>query len=122
VIADRRNVRMLEHQQRVATVRLERQRRAGEKLARELAQVTLTVSARAGQEGRLFGSVTNMDVERLLRDRGFAVERRRILLEEPIKAVGTYTVSIQVSRDLQTAITVIVDAEAGATPPEAAGD
>jgi len=70
------------------------------------------VTARAGEEGRLFGSVTNMDIERLLRDRGFAIERRRVLLEAPIKTLGTYTVSIQVGRDLQTAITVTVEPEA----------
>ena len=111
IVADRRSVRLLEHEKRVALVKLERQRKAGEALAQQLARVTLTVKARAGDEGRLFGSVTNMDLERLLSDRGFSVERRRILLDVPIKVVGTYTVSIQIARDLQTAISVIVEAE-----------
>lgn len=111
VVADRRNVRVLEHQQRVANIKLQRQRKAGEALAQQLSQVTVSVTARAGEEGKLFGSVTNMDIERLLTERGFTVERRKILLDDPIKAIGTYTVPIQVARDLQTAITVTVEPE-----------
>jgi large subunit ribosomal protein L9 len=109
IVADRRNLRVLDHQKRVAGVKLERQRKASEVMARQLAQVTLVVKARAGEEGRLFGSVTNMDLERLLRDRGFDISRRKILLEDPIKAVGNYTVAIQVARDMQAAISVTVE-------------
>ena len=111
IVADRRSVRLLEHEKRVALVKLERQRKAGEALAQQLAKVMLTVKARAGEEGRLFGSVTNMDLERLLAERGFNVERRRILLADAIKALGTYTVPIQIARDLQTAISVVVESE-----------
>jgi large subunit ribosomal protein L9 len=111
VAADSRNLRVLEHQRRVAAQRLERQRKAGQSLAQRLAAVTVRIAARAGEEGRLFGSVTNMDIERLLREQGFSVERRRILLEDPIKSVGTYTVTVQVARDLETAITVVVEPE-----------
>jgi ribosomal protein L9 len=50
-----------------------------------------------------------MDLERLLRDRGFDISRRKILLEDPIKAVGNYTVAIQVTRDMQAAISVTVE-------------
>jgi large subunit ribosomal protein L9 len=111
IVADRRNLRVLEHQKRVAAVKFDRQRRASEVLARQLAQVMLVVKARVGEEGRLFGSVTNMDLERLLSDRGFAISRRKILLEDPIKNVGSYTVASQVARDLQAAISVTVEAE-----------
>ena len=112
VEASRRNLGIVEHQRRLVAAKVERQRKIGETLAQKLAAVALTVTARAGEEGRLFGSVTNMDIERLLRDRGFTIERRRILLDSPIKTLGTYTVPIQVARDLQTAITVSVEPEA----------
>jgi len=112
VEANRRNIGIVEHQRRLVAAKVERQRKVGETLAQQLAAVTLTVAARAGEEGRLFGSVTNMDIERLLREKGFSIERRRILLEAPIKTLGTYTVPIQVARDLQTAITVTVEPEA----------
>lgn len=112
VEANRKNKRVLEHQQRVVAAKVERLRKEGEALAQQLAGVHLTVRARAGEEGRLFGSVTNMEIERLLRERRFDIDRRRILLEEPIKSLGTHTVTIQVARDLETAITVTVEAEA----------
>ena len=76
VEANRRNVRILEHQQRLVGAKLERERKEGESLAKRLATVALTVKARAGEEGRLFGSVTNMDLEKLLQDEGFKIERR----------------------------------------------
>jgi large subunit ribosomal protein L9 len=111
IVADRRNLRVLDHQKRVAAVKFERQRKASEVMAGQLAQVTLVVKARVGEEGRLFGSVTNMDLERLLRERGFEISRRKILLEDPIKAVGNYTVAIQITRDMQAAISVTVEPE-----------
>lgn len=111
IVADRRNLQVLEHQKRLAAVKFDRERKAGEGMARQLAQVTLVVKARAGEEGRLFGSVTNMDIERLLHDRGFVVSRRKILLDDPIKAIGTYAVTIQIARDVQAAVTVTVEAE-----------
>jgi large subunit ribosomal protein L9 len=73
--------------------------------------LTVTVRARAGDEGRLFGSVTNIDVERLLAAKGHTVDRRRILLDEPIKQLGTFPVAVQVGRDIRATIQVIVEAE-----------
>jgi large subunit ribosomal protein L9 len=109
LVANRRNVRALEHQQRVVGAKLERQRKQGEALAQQLASVTVRIKARAGEEGRLFGSVTNMDIERALRERGYDIDRRRILLDEPIKTLGTSTITIQLARDLQAAITLTVE-------------
>jgi large subunit ribosomal protein L9 len=71
----------------------------------------VTVRARAGDEGRLFGSVTNLDLERLLAAKGFPVERRRILLEEPIKQLGTFPVAVLVGRGIRATIQVVVEAE-----------
>ena len=109
LVANRRNVRVLEHQQRVVGAKLARQRKQGEALAQQLASVTVSIKARAGEEGRLFGSVTNMDIERALRERGYDIDRRRILLDEPIKTLGTSTITIQLARDLQAAITLTVE-------------
>jgi large subunit ribosomal protein L9 len=114
VVANRRTLHVLEHQQRVVAAKADRLRKQGEALAQQLAAVKITVTARAGEEGRLFGSVTNIDIERVLRQRGFAIERRRILLEEPIKALGTFTVPVQVAPALQATITVTVEPEVSA--------
>jgi large subunit ribosomal protein L9 len=109
LVANRRNLRALEHQQRIVAAKVDRQRKLGQALAQQLASVTVTIRARAGEEGRLFGSVTNMDIERALRERGYDIDRRRILLDEPIKALGTSTITIQLARDLQAAITLTVE-------------
>jgi large subunit ribosomal protein L9 len=111
VEANRKNVAELEHQKRVIAAKAERDRKAAEGAAAKLEGLAVTVRARAGEEGRLFGSVTNLDVERLLSAKGFAVERRRILLEEPIKQLGTFPVVIQMARDVRATIQVVVEAE-----------
>jgi large subunit ribosomal protein L9 len=111
VEASRKNVTALDHQKRVIGAKADRDRKTAEGAAAKLDGVTITVLARAGEEGRLFGSVTNLDVERLLAAKGFQVERRRILLEEPIKQLGTFPVVIQIGRDVRATVQVVVEAE-----------
>lgn len=111
VEASRKNVSELEHQKRVIAVKGERDRKAAEGVASRLEGLTVNVKARAGEEGRLFGSVTNLDVERLLAAKGYVVERRRILLEEPLKQLGTFPVAIQLGRGVKATINVVVESE-----------
>jgi len=111
VVADRRNVRVLDHQKRLASDKRERDRRKAETAAQKLSSLRLRIKARAGEEGKLFGSVTNLDVERALSDQGFSVERRRIRLEEPIKSLGEHVVPIHLGVGVDTQVTVIVEPE-----------
>ena len=111
VEANRKNLHVLEHQKRVIGAKAERERKAAEGVAKKLDGLKLTVQARAGEEGRLFGSVTNLDLERLLADKGHQVDRRRIELAEPIKQLGTYPVVIQVGRDVRATVELTVVAE-----------
>jgi len=111
VEASPKNLRVLEHQKRVITAKADREHKSAEASAKRLEGLQLTVRARAGEEGRLFGSVTNMDVERLLADKGFQVERRRIVLDEPIKQVGTYPITVQVGRAVRATVQLTIEAE-----------
>jgi large subunit ribosomal protein L9 len=111
VEANRKNLNVLEHHKRVITVKAEREHKAAQGVAGKIDGVTITVKARVGEEGRLFGSVTNLDLERLLAAKGLVVERRRILLDEPIKQLGTYPVAIQVGRSIRATIQVVVEAD-----------
>ena len=111
VMADKRNVRTLEHQKRVVADKREHDRRQAETVAQRLSSLRLTVKARAGEEGKLFGSVTNIDVERALAAAGFQVERRRIRLDDPIKSIGEHAVPIHLSTGVTTQVTVVVEAE-----------
>lgn len=109
VVADRRNRRLLEHEQRVAAIKFDRQKRASESLAQRLTQLRLVVKMRAGEEGKLFGSVTNLDIERLLAAQGITVERRRIRLEDPIKTLGEHTVPVHLPAGVVAHLTVVVE-------------
>ncbi len=112
VEANPKNLRMLEHHKRVIAAKADREHKSAEASAKRLDGLALTVRARVGEEGRLFGSVTNMDVERLLAEKGFHVERRRIALEEPIKQVGTYPITVQVGRAVRATVQLTVEPEA----------
>jgi large subunit ribosomal protein L9 len=109
-VADKRNVHVLEHQKRVVADKRERDRRHAESEAQKLTSLRLTLKARAGEEGKLFGSVTNIDIERALGDAGFTVERRRIRLDEPIKSIGEHTVPIHLTTGVVAQVTVVVEA------------
>ena len=111
VEANPKNLRVLEHQKRVIAVKAAREHKHAEGIAGRLNGLRLTVRARAGEEGRLFGSVTNIDVERLLAEQGFQVERRRIALAEPIKQLGTFPIAIQVGREVRATVELTVEAE-----------
>jgi large subunit ribosomal protein L9 len=112
VDASHRNLSKLEHEKRVLGAKADRQRQAAEGVKSKLDGLTLTVRALAGETGRLFGSVTNLDIERLLAERGFIMDRRRILLSDPIKDLGTHAVVVQIGGGVRATIQVIVEADA----------
>jgi len=111
VIADRSNLGVLEHQKRVVGAKRDRDRKQAESLAQRLTSMRVTIKARAGEEGKLFGSVTNQDIEKALADQGFTVERRRIRLDEPIKTLGEHLVPVHLSTGVNAHVTVVVAAE-----------
>jgi large subunit ribosomal protein L9 len=83
-------------------------RGSASELAKRLEEVQLTFSARVGEEGKLFGSVTSADIAEQLAAQGFAVERRLIDLHEPIKALGVYRVPVRLHADVKPEIRVWV--------------
>jgi large subunit ribosomal protein L9 len=87
----------------------ENERRASAQgVAEKLEQVSLTFSARVGEEGKLFGSVTATDIAQQLETQGFHVEKRQIDLHEPIKALGVYRVPVRLHADVKPEIRVWV--------------
>lgn len=112
VAATEASVRELEHQKRVIAEKVarERKRLEGEK-ARFEGQV-VEIAAQAGEEGRLFGSVTAAMIAEKLAERGLEVDRRRIALDDPIKELGEHPVVLKLHREIQATITVKVTAAA----------
>ena len=83
-------------------------RDAAQEMARKLEEVSLTFSARVGEEGKLFGSVTSADIAQQLEAQGLHVEKRQIELHEPIKALGVYRVPVRLHADVHPEIKVWV--------------
>jgi large subunit ribosomal protein L9 len=83
-------------------------RGAAQGIAEKLEQVSLTFSARVGEEGKLFGSVTAADIAQQLEAQGFHLEKRQIDLHEPIKALGVYRVPIRLHADVKPEVRVWV--------------
>lgn len=81
---------------------------AAEKLALELEKVSVTISVQTGEEDKMFGTVTNQMIGDALAEKGFDIDRRKIELDEPIKALGIYTVNIKLHPKVSANIKVWV--------------
>ena len=99
--------RIIAEKSRLESAENERRGSAGE-FAKRLEEVQLTFSARVGEEGKLFGSVTAADIAEQLAAQGLQVDRRLIDLHEPIKALGVYRVPIKLHADVKPEIRVWV--------------
>ncbi len=101
-------VRMLEEEKRQKQQRRHKEKKLAEKLAEELSKVSVTISVSVGEEDKMFGSVTTMDIAEALKKEGHDIDRRKIVLEEPIKALGIYSVPIKVHPEVEANIKVWV--------------
>ena len=97
----------LEAQEKAARDAVER----AQEFADTLNRTVLTLSQQAGEDGRLFGSVTNQDIADAIKDaRGIAVDKRGVHLEEPIKSIGTYQVTVEVAPGVTATVKTMVNA------------
>ena len=112
VEADERNLRAFEHQKRIAMHKREVKKNEALGLKARLEALKLVLTARAGEEGKLFGSVTNIDLERALREQGLNLERRKIVLPEPIKSLGDFTVAVKLDAEVEAGLKITVVAQA----------
>ncbi len=102
------NARKVDAEKHVLRVRETRERQEAEGLAARLAQISTTIVRKVGENETLYGSVTNGDVAEALEKEGFEIDRRRILLEEPIKTVGIYTVPVRLHPEVTAEVKVWV--------------
>jgi len=108
VLANKGNLAILEQERAAIEARREKTRQESESLNKKLSGVNIVIEQRVGQEDRLFGSVTTADIAEKLKDLGFDIDRRRILLDEPIKTAGEKTVNIKTGFQLSTSIVVSI--------------
>ena len=95
VLATPRNVKQLEHQKKVVSDRQSKIVNELAKVKQAIERVSVTITAQAGEEGKLFGSVTAMDLAQALAREGIQVDRKRIVLAEPIRHVGDTEVEVR---------------------------
>lgn len=100
VAANDGNVTLIEVEKKRVAKDQVRLKEEAEALAKELEKISLTISKQSGEEDKLFGSVTNMEIAEALAKENHEIDKRKIILEEPIKALGIYTVPIKIHTEV----------------------
>ena len=110
VEATAKNAKALDHVKRQMAYRKDKALESAKHLAAKLAATSIELLHKAGDEGKLFGSVTNMDIAVSLKEKGFEIDRKAIVLPEPIKQLGEFEVAIKIHPEVAATIKVTVSA------------
>lgn len=108
VTATERNMKILKEENKFQKVREEKGKRQAEALAEELEKISVTAAVAVGEEDRVFGSVTSQSIGELLQEKGYQIDKRKIILDEPIKALGVYTVPIKLHPEVEAKVRIWV--------------
>jgi large subunit ribosomal protein L9 len=108
ILATEKSLKVIEHQKRLVQQRMEKAKKDAEKLGRQIEKLSCTFAKTVGESGKLFGSVTSMDIESYLKENGIKVDRKKIALEEPIKNLGVSNVPIKLHPEVTTHLKVWV--------------
>jgi large subunit ribosomal protein L9 len=102
------NRKHIERERRILELREAEEKSQAEAIAARLATLDLTMARRVGETDQLYGSVTAADIAELLKSKGFEIDRRKLLLPEPIKAIGDHPVPLKLHREVTVPLTVRV--------------
>ena len=105
------NKKWVERERKIAEARDHQERAAAEAVAARLGALEVTITRKTGENDQLYGSVTNADIAELLAAKGFEIDRRKILLPDPIKSLGESTVPVKLHRDVTAQMKVAVKKE-----------
>ena len=108
ILATEKSLKVTEHQKRQVQQRMEKTKKDVEKLGQRIEALSCTFVKTVGESGKLFGSVTSMDIENYLKENGIDVDRKKISLEEPIKNLGMFTVPIKLHSEVTANLKVWV--------------
>jgi large subunit ribosomal protein L9 len=112
VMANEQNVRRLEHEKAVISARQAKLKGTANDQAKKLESVTVRIARKVGEQDKLYGSVTALDIAQGLSAQGLKVDRRHIHLPEPIKSLGSHEIEIRLHREVVAKVKVEVAAEA----------
>jgi len=111
VPATEANRKIVEQERQAALRREAKEKAAAEELAKMLSGLVLSTTQKAGEADQLFGSVTAKDIAELLENQGYQIDRKKILLDHPIKTLGEHKVTLKLHREVSVEITVNVNKE-----------
>ncbi len=108
VEASTKNVKAFEHEKKMIQEMAKKVKTGAAGLGERIASARITIKAKAGEEDKLFGSVTSMDIAEALKAEGIEVDKKRIQLEEPIKRLGEYTIAVKLHPEVTAELNVQV--------------
>ncbi len=111
VVANPKNVREIEHQKKIADAKAAKAKASAEAVAKRLSDTPVVLKRKVGEQDKLYGSVTALDVAEALAARGLQIDRRNIDLADPIKTVGDFEVPVKLHREVVGKAKVKVEAE-----------
>ena len=106
--ASKRNLAIAQEQKQIRKIRMHRELVHFEQLAKKISNTEITIEAQVGDEDKMFGSITNQDIQKSLKDKGIDVDRSAIILDEPIKSLGIYHVKVKVSSEISGDVKIYV--------------
>ena len=108
VRSSKRNIALANERKNTIQAQINREKEANEKLISSLKNIELSIEVEVGEEDRLFGSVTNLDVHKALSEKGINIDKQNINLENPIKSLGVYDIPVKVASSMVQEIKVYV--------------
>ena len=108
VRSSKRNIALAEEQKKTLQKRAERESKVNQELIAQLAKVEVSIEVEVGEEDKMFGSVTNLDIHKALTEKDVKIDRQSILLDQPIKTLGVHNVPIKLSSGEKQEIKVYV--------------
>ncbi len=106
LLADEKNMKLLEYQKKKIEEEAKKKRQDSESIAQRLSEIQLTIKAKAGEDQRLFGSVTSKDIAEALEKEGILIDKKQINILEPIKRVGEYEVEVKLPANVVAKVKV----------------
>ena len=103
-----KNLKLLEKEIKLWQKKAEKQREEAQTLAKAIEQLSLSFARKVGEEDKIFGSVTSLDIEEKIKESGIQIDRKKIHLEEPIKALGIFTVPVKLHTEVTANLKVCV--------------
>jgi len=104
VEANPKNIKQLEHKKNIILAKAKKIRKSAEDAAEEVSKLSISIEAKSGEEDKLFGSVTAKDIAEEIAKQGIDVDKRKIILDEPIKRLGSYDVSVKIHHDVTATV------------------